>query len=361
MSASPTASRVTDAGSSHARYLKSLPRRTYPLRVLGLGMGALAVFAVLRELDAPAWAWAWTTFCCFAWPHVAFVWASRSRDPFKAELRNFVIDSALAGSLVPLMHFNLLPSAVLMAVLFADKLNTGVRKLWLRALPGTVAAIFAMGVVTGFEVRLESSLAVIASSLPILVIHTIGVALSSYKLLRKVQKQNVLLEALSRTDALTGVHNRGHWEPSARALLEAATPDRPASLLVLDIDAFKDINDLHGHLHGDDVLKAIGALLQRHAGANGIAGRLGGDEFALAMPIGAVEADALAERLRAEAQALCFETAPELRCSISLGVASSSGQFVDFRAWMEAADRALYRAKQSGRNRTASQGMASAN
>jgi diguanylate cyclase len=248
------------------------------------------------------------------------------------------------------MHFNVLPSVVLLAVVFADKLNTGIRGLWLRALPGMVVALLAMGVATGFALHLESSLLVVVASLPILVIHTIAVALSSYKLLRKVQRQNVLLEGLSRTDALTGVASRGYWEATARPMLEAG----PASLLVLDIDAFKDINDTHGHLRGDDVLRAIGALLQRHAG-DGIAGRLGGDEFALAVPLDAAAADTLAEHLRAEAQALRFESAPSLRCSISLGIASDAGHAAGLRDWMEAADRALYRAKQRGRNRIEAQ------
>jgi diguanylate cyclase len=171
-------------------------------------------------------------------------------------------------------------------------------------------------------------------------------------LLRKVQKQNVLLEALSRVDALTGVSNRGYWEPAARALLEAAHPGRPASLLVLDVDAFKEINDNHGHVRGDDVLRAIGALLLRHAGDGGLVGRLGGDEFALAVPLDAAGAAALAERLRADAHALRFEAAPDLLCTISLGLASAPADGTTLRDCMEAADRALYRAKQLGRNRT---------
>src|SRR5688500_10649264 len=105
MPASPAVPAATDTGTSHARYLKSLPRRTYPFRVLGLGFGAMAVFAVLYEIDAAWPAWAWSVFGCLVWPHVAFIVAFRSRDPFRAELRNFMLDSVLAGSLVPLMHF----------------------------------------------------------------------------------------------------------------------------------------------------------------------------------------------------------------------------------------------------------------
>jgi diguanylate cyclase len=351
MSASPAAI-AKDTDSSHARYLQSLPRRTYALRVFGLGLGSLAVFAVLYELDAGWPAWAWAIFACLLWPHLARLLALRSRDPFKAELRNFVFDSALAGSLVPLMHFNVLPSVVLLAVVGADKLNTGVRRLWLRSLPGMFLAMGAMGLLLGFPMHLESSLLVIVASLPILVIHTLAVALTSYRLVRKVQQQNVQLEALSRIDTLTGVSNRSHWEPAARALLASASTGHPVSLLVIDIDDFKVINDAHGHLCGDDVLRALGAMLLEAAGAHGIAGRLGGDEFALAIALDAQQAEVLADQLRSQALALRVESEPTLRCSISLGVATVDASGTEFRAWREAADRAMYRAKQRGRNRS---------
>ena len=338
----------TDEGSTHSRYLRSLHRRTWPLRTLGMGLGGLATLAVLAELHATWPAWAWAVFACFAWPHVALLLALRARDPFKAELRNFVLDSAFAGSLVPLMHFNLLPSVVLLSVVLADKLNTGVRGLLLRSLPGMIAAIVLVGALTGFAWQPASSLLVVAASLPILVIHTLAVAASSYRLVRKVQHQNVQLETLSRTDALTGVASRGHFESLAGALLRNAGPGRPASLLICDVDAFKAINDEHGHVRGDDVLRAIGAVLLAHGVPGGIAGRLGGDEFALAVPVDAAAAETLAARLRDQVRALRFTSAPALRCSITVGVgAISAGD--GLRGWLESADAALYRGKRRAR------------
>jgi diguanylate cyclase len=349
------ATTMPGATTLHERHLRSLPRRTWPLRTLGMGLGALPVLVVLRELDAAWPAWAWTIFGGYLWPHLALWLARRSRDPFRAELRNWVLDSFFAGSLAPLMHFNVLPSVVLMAVVVADKLNTGIRGLWARSLPWMAGGLVLGGLATGFAARPASSLAVIVASLPILVLHTLAVALSSYKLLRKVQRQNVQLEELSRTDALTGVASRGHFEAVAASLLGAAGPDRPASLLILDVDDFKAVNDEHGHLRGDDVLRAIGGLLLRHAGEAGIAGRLGGDEFALAVPVDAAGAQALADQLHAGAQALRFEGAPGLLCSVSIGVASAPDA-PGLRGWLETADRALYRAKGRGRHRAGSGG-----
>jgi len=333
-----------------AARLARLPWRTYPLRVLGLGLGFLAPAAVLYELDAHWLAWAWAGFGCLVWPHLAFLVASRSRDPLRAELRNFLIDSALAGSLVPLMHFNLLPSAVLLSVVVADKINTGVRRLWLHSLPGMLAGIVGFGLLTGFAFSPQSSLLVVIASLPLLVIHTIAVSLTSYRLVRRVQAQNRQLEALNRIDSLTGLESRAYWETQAEALLRAHQTDgRPASLVLVDIDRFKAINDRYGHAVGDDVLRSIAELMRRSLGADCHAGRLGGDEFAAILPDSLPAAAELAQQFENEVQRLSFPRHPGLRCSVSLGLARAPDGSLGLREWVEAADRAMYEAKEAGR------------
>ncbi|HET7844103.1 MAG TPA: MASE2 domain-containing protein, partial [Xanthomonadales bacterium] len=146
-----------EARTNQPTRLARLPWRVYRFRALGMGLGALPVFAVMRELGTPWPGWAWTIVACFVWPHVAFLVASRSRDPFAAERRNLMFDSAIAGAMVALMHFNVLPSAVLLNVAIADKINSGVRRLWLRSLPGMVVAMLVVGALTGFAFDYESS------------------------------------------------------------------------------------------------------------------------------------------------------------------------------------------------------------
>jgi diguanylate cyclase len=331
--------------------LRSLPRRTYRFRVLGMGLAFLPLAVVLIEIDAPWLSWSWIIFAGVLWPHVAYLAAIRSRDPFRAELRNFVIDSIMAGSWAPLMHFNALPSALLLTVVTADKVNSGIRKLWLHSLPGMALAMLVVACFTGFAWRPQTSMPVLLACLPILVIHTIAVSLSSYQLVRRVQRQNLQLEALSRRDALTALDSRQHFEHQAEALLLRSRTDAlPASLLLIDIDHFKSINDRHGHAAGDDVLRGIAELLRRTVPADGHAGRLGGDEFAVALPAPATEAARIAEQLRAAVEQLQFPRYRELQASISIGLAQPVGES-DLRSWIEAADRALYRAKRSGRNR----------
>lgn len=328
-----------------------LPRLTYPFRVLGMGLTALPIGVVLHDLQAGWLAWTWLGLASLAWPHLAYVWARRSTDPYGAEARNFLIDSAIAGSFLPLMHFNLLPSAVLLTVATADKVNSGVPGLWLRALPGMALAVLVVGVFTGFEVDLASRTGVILACLPIMTIHTLAVSANLYRMVRRVQDQNLQLEQMTRRDGLTGVDSRSHWEDQARRLLDRHRREAtPASLLLLDIDHFKSINDRHGHGVGDDVLRALARRMDETLPASGISGRLGGDEFVVALPLPSGEAMDCAERLRTAVQALEFPELPDLSISISLGLAPPPANG-DLRAWLEAADHALYRAKHAGRNR----------
>lgn len=328
-----------------------LPRLTYPFRVLGMGLMALPIGVVLYDLQAGWLVWTWLALASLAWPHLAYIWARRSADPYGAEARNFLIDSAIAGSFLPLIHFNLLPSAVVLTVATADKVNSGVPGLWLRALPGMALAMLAVGLFTGFEVNLASDTGVILACLPIMTIHTLAVSANLYRLMRRVQVQNVQLEQMARRDSLTGVDSRSHWEDQTRKLLDRHRREAsPASLLLLDIDHFKSINDRHGHGVGDDVLRALARRMGDTLPEACISGRLGGDEFVVAMPLPIEDALAHAERLRSAVQSLEFPELPGLSISISLGLAPppASG---DLRAWLEAADHALYRAKDAGRNR----------
>jgi diguanylate cyclase len=337
--------------SLSARAQQSLPGRIYRFRTLGMGLASLPIAAVLSEIAASVWAWAWMLFVCLVWPHLAYVVARRSAVPFLAELRNLKIDSALIGSCLPIMHFNLLPSAVLLSVASADKVNSGVRGLWLQSLPGMILAPLAFGVLTGFAFAPRTSMVVIIACLPLLIIHTMAVSVSSYRLVRRLRQQNLRLEELSRTDMMTGLLGRGHWEARAEAVLQQQGASTQVALMLIDIDQFKEINDRFGHAVGDDVLRAIAALLRNLIPDGSHAGRLGGDEFCVVMPMSMARAAVIAEQIRVAIEQLEFPEALELRCTVSIGMAEPPRAEGNLRAWLEHADRALYRAKQGGRNR----------
>lgn len=337
-----------------ARTRVRFPRRVYRFRLLGMGLGMLPVAAVLHETSASAAAWAACAFIGLLWPHLAYQLARRSAAPHRAEMRNLLVDSAIAGLCVPLMQFNLLPSVLLLTLATVDKISTGIPRLWLWSLPGMLAGVVAGGVLTGFAFQPDTSMPVILASLPVLLIHTIAVAVGGNRLIHRIRHKNRQLDQLSRIDMLTGLHIRRRWQELAATVLEQHRQrDTPAALVMLDVDDFKGSNDRNGHAFGDDVLRAVAAVIREQVGDRGEAGRYGGDEFGIVLPGSDQEqARRIAERLRAEVELIRFDSAPGARITISLGVACAAG-CASLEQWIEQADRALYRAKRAGRNRVA--------
>ena len=334
------------------RERRELPRLIYRLRLLGMALGGIAIAAVLYEMRASWPAYAWLAFTAVAWPHLAYLIAVRSHDPYRAELRNLLFDSALAGAWVPLLHFNLLPSVLLVTLTTVDKISSGVPRLWLRSVPGMAAGGLATGLATGFVFEPETSMFVLLACLPVILIHTIAVSLASYRLIRQVTRQNHMLDQLRRTDALTGLYGRGYWrEQAALALARHREEGEPAGLVLLDLDHFKAINDGHGHGVGDDVLRALASAIRRNIRPDDLAGRLGGDEFAILLPgAGREDTRRTADRIRDAVERMRIYAQPALRPTVSVGVAHVSAH-PNLQAWLDAADAALYCAKREGRNR----------
>ena len=155
-------------------------------------------------------------------------------------------------------------------------------------------------------------------------------------------------------DALTGLSNRHHFWTGLQSLLRRASIEHSVvSLCLFDIDLFKEINDRHGHSSGDEVLENVGNIVRAELRPVDVAGRLGGDEFCFALPrTDANECARVAERIRERLTTMAFgmSTGAAFSVSATFGVAEiDSG--MDAKELMEAADRALYRAKSAGRNR----------
>jgi diguanylate cyclase (GGDEF)-like protein len=163
------------------------------------------------------------------------------------------------------------------------------------------------------------------------------------------------LRRSAHVDALTGIANRACFsETLDRKLGEASANNTPLALLMVDLDHFKQINDTHGHLVGDDVLRAFARRIRRVAPDDGFAARLGGDEFALVLT-GAVarDMDALLSRLLADLKKPVRTSAGFIPASGTIGGASLSGDVPDVRTLVHRADTALYQAKRTGRGTSA--------
>jgi diguanylate cyclase len=344
-----------DATTSRSASMRQQPlhRAVYPFRILGMGLSGLPVGAVLWQLQAPVATWVLLAFVSLLWPHLALLLSVRSAAPERTERRNLLVDSAIAGLWAPLMHFNLLPSALIVTLATVDKINTGVRGLWWRSLPGMLGAAIAGGLWTGFAFAPITDMPVIVACMPILLIHTVAVSLNGYRLVRRVHEQNRRLDELSHSDPLTGLDNRRSWEQHAQRLLQRCRDGRgQASLLMVDVDGFKAINDGRGHAIGDDVLLGVADALRACIGEYDRAGRYGGDEFVVAMAVDEARAVAVAECIRTHVRNLAFPGAPGLHCTVSLGVAGAS-RGISLRRGMVAADAAVYRATDEGRDRVA--------
>jgi diguanylate cyclase (GGDEF)-like protein len=157
------------------------------------------------------------------------------------------------------------------------------------------------------------------------------------------------------TDSLTGLHNRRYFDSALD--IEARRSRRyrlGLSLLLLDLDHFKQVNDLHGHRFGDQVLGTVGAVLRRAVRDSDVACRFGGEEFAVILPeTNRIGAFSLAERVR-ERVRCAFEQPIEgisVELSVSGGVATFPMDGEDAEELIDRADRALYLAKESGRDR----------
>ncbi|MEL1264680.1 diguanylate cyclase [Pseudoxanthomonas putridarboris] len=349
--------------SEHVRHAQRLPRRIHRLRMLGMGLAAIPIGAVLLENQASWIGWTWLAFTAVAWPQLALWLALRHPQPYRGEIRNLLFDSVLAGMWVPMMAFNLLPSVLLVTLATVDKISTGIDRLWHWSLPLMLAGALLAGVATGFEFHPATSMTVMVACLPMLLIHTIAVSQASYRLVRKVKRQNRLLDELSRRDTLTGLDCRRHWQEQAALILQqCADNGEAATLMMIDVDHFKAINDRHGHAGGDDVLRATASVIRHSIRSMDCAGRLGGDEFAVLLRGTDLQAaEVVARRILQGVEAIRVDNAPGLRCTVSLGLARADDPARGLRAWLEAADRALYRAKSSGRNRLEVHGLGGGN
>jgi len=355
-SANPNrASAAQPAGAGRAREV-AFVRRVHRLRVLGLALGALCVASVLW-LQGSEWPW-WVLLACnsVVWPQVSRRLAEQSESPRAAEERNLMVDSALGGMWIAVIQFNLLPSVLLLTMLAVDKISAGGPRLLWRTLPWLLATCAFMSAMLQFPVALHTPMPVLLACVPLLVAYPLSICSVSWELASRVVYQNRRLDEVGRTDELTGLANRRHGLAVAEAeLLRARGTGHAVALILLDIDRFKRINDLHGHHAGDDVLRGVAQALRSSRSGSDTPVRYGGDEFILILPETDLDgAQETAARIQTQIEALTFERVPDLRCAVSVGVAQVSSRADDVEAWIQRADLALYVAKANGRGRLVS-------
>jgi len=190
---------------------------------------------------------------------------------------------------------------------------------------------------------------------PVLAVFAVPTVLLARRFMMHAQ-----LLAKSRIDPKTGLLNAATWESEATAEIARAIRTRsPLSVALIDIDHFKAVNDTHGHLAGDAVLRALSDVLREQLRGYDVVGRFGGEEFVVLLPqTGEADALLIAERLRTHVAAMSIPTGPGtspeacVRLTVSIGVTALDAAGGELTDLLTAADAALYYAKQTGRNKT---------
>ena len=337
---------------TYARALR-FAARIYRMRMLGTLLCVLPIGSVLSEnrIGTP-WILAGMFINALLWPQLAYYLSTKAEDPAKREFSNLVIDSGLGGFWLAVIGFSPIPTAIFITLLTVDKIAAGGWVLLKRSTLALLGVGALSWTLLGFPYYPALTLQTLLASVPFLFIYCIVLSYLTYRQTTKIIRQNKELERLNRTDTNIELPNRRYFELRiAEALNHYQRTGQVYSLLLIDVDHFKKINDSYGHSQGDEVLAEVATILRTTCRAHDTPARYGGDEFAvLLMHADQHRALTIAERIRYKVERITFKSTPELICSTSIGVTQVETQFTTPAQWVAAADIALYRAKAAGRN-----------
>ncbi len=269
--------------------------------------------------------------------------------------RGLQIAAAIAVALVPVLDYAVLvrPVTFLILISVIFLITLGVVSLLAGSRPARFFVIAWSAFLAGSIIFVLKNFGMLPHTFLTQHSWQVGSLLEMILLSMTLSSRMSELQQQSRTDPLTLLGNRRHFDHKLPAEFNAALQSGlPLSLLVLDIDHFKQYNDRNGHAQGDEAIKLLGGVIRRHARKPFVACRYGGEEFCVILPRSdASVAGMVAERLRSAAESLI---AGELGITISVGHATlTADEYPTPEKFFEAADAAMYSAKQAGRNRVA--------
>jgi diguanylate cyclase (GGDEF)-like protein len=232
----------------------------------------------------------------------------------------------------------------------------------LGARPGWVITLGTMAGLVWVNTGLAQPYSGPAMATGVLALAYLGISFHAYgdrsmSYFKRMRDYNAQLQALASHDPLTGVMNaRAYYRVCDQAIHASHRNRTPFSVLFIDLDHFKMINDRYGHAVGDEVLREVAQTLQQHIRRSDALGRIGGEEFSVFLPdTGPEGAQALAESLRRAVESLAITSAGQaLRVTASIGVAAGhfgAANDANMALIQQHADQAMYEAKRAGRNR----------
>ncbi len=360
-------------------------RMNYRNRGVSFALAFAAIGVHLHDTGAGGVAWGLLALHFLVYPHLVYAHSRRAADPKRTELRSVLLDGGLFGIWVAALGFPVwITVLLLVSAAISHTSFHGVRGLP-RALAAMAAGV-ALGVAAaGWHLAPHTGplatglcIACLAAYLLVVAEGAYARAVDLHRTREQLRQGEQALQAANRElhrrlddihqlearlrdqadrDPLTGLYNRRYFDAAmAHELARCRREGLPLSLLLIDIDHFKQVNDTHGHQAGDAVLHQLAHLLREHARTADVICRYGGEEFLLLLP-GTPQAAAAA---RAEACREAFARVrvafdgTQLSATLSIGVATAEAQATASAAQvLRHADQALYRAKAAGRNRVA--------
>ncbi len=354
----------------------------YRMRSAAFAMLFVAICLHIAGKDYSLVAWLLLGILFLIYPHVQYWRSCRAENPVNAEMNNLVVDSLLVGFVVAAIEFPLWIAFSAMLGVFTDNAaNKGLRGVWETMIALPLGALIWVAVF-GFKISSHTDwpvtlFCILGLTGYLLAVSNIGYArnvqlrltreklklrenellASNETLLKNLNQIDELRQQLheqANRDPLTGLYNRRYLDSTLeREIARCKREGHPLSLIMIDIDHFKKINDTYGHLAGDEILISLGKILGGMARAGDVACRYGGEEFLVIMPNMSLDA--------------CLERAEELRVTfghmvvafgdfrlqvtLSIGIAVYPGHGISADELISCADRALYQAKHKGRNR----------
>jgi len=345
-----------------------------------IGFVVLAYHVLYQGHGALVWLLLVLQFLLY--PHLVYWRASRADNPQRAELQNLLLDCFLLGTWVAWLGFpQFIVFTFFICVLINNAITRGVsgilmgagwfaigallgaalsgwywqpeQSLWVTLLAGSGLSVYLLGIGVLAHQRTQA-LRRTREALKLHEAQLQALNLSLSERLAEIERLQVELREQATRDSLTGLFNRRYLQTTLeREWARCEREQLPLSVLLLDIDHFKQVNDRFGHAVGDQVLVRLGQMLQQMSRREDLACRYGGEEFLLLLPgMGLDEAYERAQQLRlafAHLQMQAQEQAIPL--SLSIGVAASPAHASAPEALIHRADLALYSAKAQGRNR----------
>ncbi len=305
-------------------------RRMFVMRSLGTFFCFFPLLSVLDELRRPAPFIALLAVNAFLWPLAAWVSARRAASPLAAEHRNLIIDAATGGFWVAAM--------------------AGGAPLVRRALLAMAATFVASWLALGLPVQPYVSQRTMLATLPLIAVYLLALAILTHDIAARLRRKSEALERIAMQDPLLDIANRRLLEKRIAAELCRLRQQRcRATLMFIDVDNFKEVNDRYGHKVGDTMLGIVSQILNMVSRPGDTPARLGGDEFVLLLPdTGEEEAAQIAGRIVDAAAAMAV--LPDATLTLSIGIAAAGPQIGEVGDWLKLADDALYEAKRRGKN-----------